>query len=179
MATLIVNSLMTVILAKFQALLFQSGIGLKMVNLNSNKHRADNRRDIIATDCRVFRIQPGWNQSALSHIDRQLPARQNIWLLAEYSEIYFLIWLSWCMWRCEECEEYEDMKSVRWRSMRWRCDGDGGLLTTDTLRAWCHHCQSALMDQTGLFHSSWALPVSLSHPSVTPTTYSLQPTAYV
>ena len=33
MATLIVNSLMTVILAKFQALLFQSGIGLKIVDL--------------------------------------------------------------------------------------------------------------------------------------------------
>ena len=38
MATLIVNSLMTVVLAKVPALLFQSGIGLKIVKLKHSNN---------------------------------------------------------------------------------------------------------------------------------------------
>ena len=59
LTTIIVISLMTVItviLAKFQALLFQSGIGLKIVNLSSNKHRADNKGDIATVEFSEFNL---------------------------------------------------------------------------------------------------------------------------
>ena len=143
---------MTVILAKLQALLFQSGIGLKIVSLHSNKHQATKEVHIATGEFSEFNLG-GITECYNTLTDSSQRGKTSDCLLN--------------IWRMLRCEVWGV-----------RCYGDGGLLTTDTLRACSHHCQSALMDQTGLFHSSWALPVSLSHPSVTPTTYNLLPTAY-
>ena len=62
---------MTVILAKFQALLFQSGIGLKIVNL-----RVDNKGDIATVEFSEFNL--GGISEQFEQIDRQLPESQNI-----------------------------------------------------------------------------------------------------
>ena len=168
---------MTVILAKFQALLFQSGIGLKIVT-NSEQ----TVREILPLQS--CQNSACWEESESVRAYWQTAASEAkhltevVWLqAAEYSLIHISSFFSSSIWRSEvflyqvsgvSYEEYLEVWWWRWSAHYW----------TDTLRACSYHCQSALMDQTGLFHSSWALPVSLSHPSVTPTTYNLLPTAY-
>ena len=164
---------MTVILAKFQALLFQSGIGLKIVT-NSEQ----TVREILPLQS--CQNSACWEESESVRAYWQTAASEAkhltevVWLqAAEYSLIHISSFFSSSIWRSEvflyqvsgvSYEEYLEVWWWRWSAHYW------------------HSPRLVLPLPVSSDGPNWTFPLQLSPACVSESskcyTYNLQPTAY-